>query len=606
MDAKRNSDSRSHTVEADFLDSDSEIDTDSEGVTVPDAFVSGCQKTDRKVSCSASGLKAGKHNVRVHVKDKAGNRKEEDHEVTITDTAAPVIDSITASPTEVAVSYNDPSPSSGIASVIVTVDGVKLNCEAAGTGCDNDHDDYDEDHDGHDYDRDDYDDDHDGYDDDHDGSDNDHNGYYKDSSGLRHKSDGYYHDSDSDDHDGAESSNAYVCPIVGNLSCGPHQVVVTVTDKAGNVTTGAAVVNGAGDCIAPITADNSPAGWHTADVSVALACTDAGGSGCASTTYEVDGGATQTGNAVSLTADGIHTITYRSTDVAGNVEITKTATAMIDKTPPDVATSGDMTVEATGPSGATADFTSSATDALSGIAGDSACTPISGSTFPLGTSTVSCSATDVAGNTGTATLTVTVVDTTAPVVTYGGPSDTLYTTESPTVTGSATDAVGVASAVASIDGGPDIACTIDAGNISCPTSGVGFGPHAVVITTADAASNAGTATGTFCISSGRPNLTLFKVKGPYLVAGDPSRWVTVDYRMDNTGPAAYNVSMLSMTANNGIYLVSPSPLPALGDIAPGGSVTFSVKYYYPVGVTSYKFTNTACAFDQCFTEYIYP
>ena len=38
------------------------------------------------------------------------------------------------------------------------------------------------------------------------------------------------------------------------------------------------------------------------------------------------------------------------------------------------------------------------------------CTPASGSTFPLGTTTVTCTATDKAGNAGTATLTVTVAE----------------------------------------------------------------------------------------------------------------------------------------------------------------------------------------------------
>jgi hypothetical protein len=36
------------------------------------------------------------------------------------------------------------------------------------------------------------------------------------------------------------------------------------------------------------------------------------------------------------------------------------------------------------------------------------CTPASGSTFPLGATTVTCSATDTAGNTGSSTFTVTV------------------------------------------------------------------------------------------------------------------------------------------------------------------------------------------------------
>ncbi|MFA5801870.1 MAG: HYR domain-containing protein [Thermoleophilia bacterium] len=682
VETKRTSYENSHTVEADFLDVDSEIDSESDSVTIPDAMVTGCLKTNRKVSCTASGMKPGKHNVRVSVKDKYGNRKDEDHEVTVTDTVAPVIDSITASTSNVAVKYHDPDPSSGIASVVVYVDGIRLNCNAAGTGCDDDHDGYDDDHDGRDEDRDDYDNDHDGYDDDHDGRDEDHDAYYEDSLGGHHKSDGRYNDLD-DDRDGS-SSSGYTCPIVGTLSCGPHQVVVTVTDKAGNTTTSSTVVNGSGDCTAPVTTDNAPTGWQNIDVSVTLACTDAG-SGCASTTYELDAGASQYGLAVAVNGDGIHTITYRSQDVAGNVETTKTATVMIDKTPPAVTTSGNLIVEATGPSGSSASFDTYATDALSGVVGGTSCTPASGLTFPLGSTTVTCSATDAAGNTGTAaltvtvadttapavttsgnvtveaigpsgavvyftsgatdivdgtdltsctpasgstfplgsttvtcsasdgagntgtgTLTVTVVDTTAPIVTYGGPSDTIYESGDPTITGSATDEVGVVSAVARIDGGPDIACTVIVGNISCPTSGVAYGPHSVVIYATDAAGNTGTANGTFCKSSGRPNLTLFKVKGPYVVAGDPYRWVTVDYRMDNIGPSAYNVGMLSMMATNGIYLTSPSPLPVLGDIAPGGSVSFSVKYYWPVGVTTYKFTNTACAYDQCLTEYFYP
>lgn len=633
VDAKQTSYEGSHTVEAEFIDAESEIDSESDSVTVPNVMVTGCQKTNRKISCTASGMKAGEHTIHVSVKDKYGNKKEEDHHVTITDTVAPIIDSIAASPANVTVKYHDPAPSSGIKSILVTVDGIKLDCCSVDSNRNHDWDNCDagsDDHTnglgpylgwghchhgngngyGHDRDSDSFEHlatgcssiagttscDGDDFDDlgDHDGDGN--------------LSDDNDDSSDNDDDYEREHSSGSVgltCPILQTLSCGPHEVVVTITDNAGNTTTGTAVLNSGGDCTAPVTTDNAPTGWQNTDVNVTLTCTDAG-SGCASTTYEVDGGTTQTGNTVSLTTNGTHTITYRSTDVAGNVEVTRTATVMIDKTPPDVTTSGNMTAEATGPSGASASFTASATDALSGVVGDTTCTPASGSTFPLGTTTVTCSATDAAGNTGSATLTVKVQDTTAPAVTYTGPSDTIYTSESPTITGTATDAVGVVSATASIGGGPEIACTVDAGNVSCPTSGVDYGPHTVVITATDAAGNAGTATGTFCKSSGRPNLMLYKVKGPYVVSGDPYRWVTVDYRMANSGPSAYNVSMLSMTANNGIYLTSPSPLPVLGNISPGESVSFSVKYYWPVGVSSYIFTNTACAEDQCFTEYMYP
>lgn len=608
VDAREDDDHGSATVEAEFLDVDSEVDPEGDSMQVSEALVTGCVKTDRKINCKASGMKSGKHSMKVSVKDKYGNRSEREHTFEVIDKAAPVIDSVNATTENVTVKYHDQAPSSGIKSIVVTVDGFELDCCSVESKRNHDWDSCDAEYDEH----------------------TNGLGPYLGWGHCQHGNGygyGHEHDSDSDSfghlaancssEDGTTSceddyerqrshgSIGLTCPILQTLGCGPHEVVVTITDKAGNTTTSTTVLNSDGDCTAPETTDDAPAGWQNTDVAVNLTCTDAG-SGCAGTTYEVDGGATQTGNTVTLTTDGIHSIIYRSVDVAGNIEVDKTATVMIDKTPPDVTTSGDMTVEATGPSGASADFTSSATDALSGVVGETSCTPASGSTFPLGITTVSCSAIDAAGNTGTATMTVTVVDTTAPAVIYGGPTDTIYTSESPTITGTATDAVGVVSAVASIDGGPDIACTIDAGNISCLTSDVAYSSHTVVITATDAAGNASTATGTFCKSSGRPNLTLYKVKGPYVVAGDPYRWVTVDYRMDNIGPDAYNVSMLSMTATNGIYLASPSPLPVLGDIAPGGSVSFSVKYYWPVGVSTYKFTNTACAYDQCFTEYIYP
>ena len=55
-----------------------------------------------------------------------------------------------------------------------------------------------------------------------------------------------------------------------------------------------------------------------------------------------------------------------------------------------------------------APFTASAIDSVSGALATS-CTPASGSTFAIGTTTVSCSATDAHHNTRTATLTVTVL-----------------------------------------------------------------------------------------------------------------------------------------------------------------------------------------------------
>jgi dipeptidyl aminopeptidase/acylaminoacyl peptidase len=87
-----------------------------------------------------------------------------------------------------------------------------------------------------------------------------------------------------------------------------------------------------------------------------------------------------------------------------------------DTTAPTISGPEDQTVEATGPSGATATWDDpTATDAVDGDVSVT-CDADPGATFPLGDTLVTCSATDAAGNTGTATFTVKVKDTTAPVI----------------------------------------------------------------------------------------------------------------------------------------------------------------------------------------------
>jgi hypothetical protein len=79
-------------------------------------------------------------------------------------------------------------------------------------------------------------------------------------------------------------------------------------------------------------------------VTVNLACSDVGGSGCKTTYYTTDGStpttASLTGNSVTLTTDGTYTIKYFSVDNAGNTEDVKTASNVvkIDKTLPGVPT----------------------------------------------------------------------------------------------------------------------------------------------------------------------------------------------------------------------------------------------------------------------------
>jgi Tol biopolymer transport system component len=68
----------------------------------------------------------------------------------------------------------------------------------------------------------------------------------------------------------------------------------------------------------------------------------------------------------------------------------------------------DATVEATGPDGAAIQYSVRATDA-GGAPLPARCSPPPGATFPVGTTTVTCTATDAAGNTASDTATMTVL-----------------------------------------------------------------------------------------------------------------------------------------------------------------------------------------------------
>lgn len=83
-----------------------------------------------------------------------------------------------------------------------------------------------------------------------------------------------------------------------------------------------------------------------------------------------------------------------------------------DTTLPVVTVPANLTVAATGPAGATVTYAATATDdETAGLT--PVCDPASETLFPVGTTTVTCRATDAAGNTGSASFTVTV---TAPPV----------------------------------------------------------------------------------------------------------------------------------------------------------------------------------------------
>ena len=218
---------------------------------------------------------------------------------------------------------------------------------------------------------------------------------------------------------------AYDGPVL--LAEGVHEVHYRATEARGNVSEpGLLVVRR--DQTAPVTTASfdDRDGQAQGPVEVSLVATDAA-SGVDSIVYAIDGGAptTYTGP-FAVTGSGA-TITFHAVDVAGNVEVDRTATVRLtlpDTTAPVV--SGATTPAA--PTGAHGWFTGAvsvaavATDDASGVAslevrvGDGAWTPYDGPlAAPQGVTTYSFRATDGAGNVSTVESLTVRRDTVAPV-----------------------------------------------------------------------------------------------------------------------------------------------------------------------------------------------
>jgi hypothetical protein len=102
---------------------------------------------------------------------------------------------------------------------------------------------------------------------------------------------------------------------------------------------------------------------------------------------------------------------------------------VVANTPPVLHLPTSFTAEGNEPNGATVSWTASATDDEDSTAPTVGCAPASGSHFALGTTTVSCTATDSGGLETTGTFAVTVVDTTAPEFGSASPALTATTTD---------------------------------------------------------------------------------------------------------------------------------------------------------------------------------
>jgi len=145
---------------------------------------------------------------------------------------------------------------------------------------------------------------------------------------------------------------------------------------------------------------------------------------------------------------GVTTVSCTANDAAGNTSSGSFLVRVVDSTRPVISgMPATLIVEATGPAGAAATWPSPvSSDAVSGAV-PVTCMPSSGSMFVLGTTTVLCGATDGAGNSASASFSVSVRDTTRPTLALVSPTRDANITSWTDITVTAADLVGVTSVV---------------------------------------------------------------------------------------------------------------------------------------------------------------
>jgi HYR domain len=235
------------------------------------------------------------------------------------------------------------------------------------------------------------------------------------------------------------------------------------------------------------------------------------------------------------------------------------AVAVFDTTPPSIAVTGGTTAEATGPAGAVVNYTVSATDLVDGVVTPT-CSPAAGTTFAIGATPVTCSASDAHGNLGTLSFTVTVQDTTPPVI--AAHAD---------LTVPATSAAGAVVAYVPPSAVDAVSGTVAATCLPASGSVFAIGTTPVVCSASDAAGNAAVPTSF--------NVTVTNL-GPTVVsifAAPPVLWI-------EDGRTVPVVVAGRVTNPAGIASAAYSVHDDYGQITTSGPVRLFLGGYYLLGV----------------------
>lgn len=203
-------------------------------------------------------------------------------------------------------------------------------------------------------------------------------------------------------------------PAGNNFPVGTTTITYTVTDRVGNTAQDMQTVTVIDNTvpvvtIAPVTLNTGPGatscGVTVNDLDGALG-TGSATDNCPGVQNPPSRSGVPSGNFFPV---GQTTLTYSATDAHGNTGTAQQVVTVVDNTAPVISCPANITLDPTCPSGAIATFAdATATDNCGVQSVVRTAGPASGSTFPIGTTTVTYTATDIHGNTSSCNFTVTV------------------------------------------------------------------------------------------------------------------------------------------------------------------------------------------------------
>ncbi|MBI1850588.1 MAG: HYR domain-containing protein [Planctomycetes bacterium] len=351
--------------------------------------------------------------------------------------------------------------------------------------------------------------------------------------------------------------------VTANDACDPNPLIVCAPSSGSVFSFGTTTVNcsatdgssNSSSCSFTVTVVDTTAPTISCPNDFTRECTSAAGAPVTFSPTAVDAcdpvpGVSCVPPSGSTFAMGTTTVHCTATDASGNSQTCSFIVAVGDSNGPTVQCPVDLTRECTSSNGATVSFTVTATDACDPNP-TVGCVPSSGSLFPIGQTSVTCTATDASSNVGACSFTVTVGDTTAPSVQCSGNLTRECTSPSgATVTFSVT-------ASDACDPIPSIVCAPASGSVFA------IGTTNVTCTARDAANNAAICSFDVTVSDTTP----------------PTIQCTGDRSAVCEGPSGATVTF-DVTATD---LCDPSP--AVACTPPSGSV-------FPIGQTTVNCTAT--------------